>query len=289
MSQRDPLVEAFEANRDRLRGIAYRMLGSRAEAEDAVQETWLRLQRTDMAGIENLGGWLTTVVARICLDMLRSRETRGEEPLDEERDQRASSADPASDLELARSVGLALLVVLEELSPPERVAFVLHDLFDRPFSEIAPIIDKSEDATRQLASRARRRVRGAESTSAPPPDVASQVEMVEAFLSASRSGDLVKLVSMLAPDVVYRADSAAMRGKPPHEVRGAETVSKLYRGRAQGAGVALLDGRPGIVVTPKAGELMLLIHLEFGSDGRIAAIDVTGDPKRMSGTAITAV
>ena len=286
MSQPEPLHETFEANRGRPRGIAYRMLGSRAEAEDAVQEAWLRLQRSDMSAVANLGGWLTTVVARICLDMLRQRETRAEEPLDEGRDDRASTVDPAAELELARSVGLALLVVLEELSPPERVAFVLHDLFDRPFAEIAPIIGKTEEATRQLASRARRRVRGGAPESPQAPDVAAQCEIIDEFLAAARSGDLDKLVTMLAPDVTYRADSAAMRGKAPHEVRGAATVSKLYRGRAQGAGVALLDGRPGIVVTPKAGELMLMIHLTFDDDGRIAAIDVTGDPEKMRATQV---
>jgi RNA polymerase sigma-70 factor (ECF subfamily) len=288
MGEKDSLLSAFEADRGRLRGIAYRMLGSAAEAEDAVQEAWLRLQRADMRGVANLGGWLTTVVARICLDMLRLRERRGEQPLEEEREARGASIDPAGELELARSVGLALLVVLEELSPPERVAFVLHDLFDRPFSEIAPIIGKSEEAARQLASRARRRVRGAASPPASAPGVAAQCEVVEAFLAASRDGDLEKLVALLDPDVVFRADSAAMRGAPAREVRGAAAVSKLYRGRAQGAGVALLDGRPGIVVTPKAGELMLLIRLAFGDDGRIAAIDVTGDPQAMRATEIAA-
>ena len=287
MSEKDRLLSDFEASRGRLRGIAYRMLGSAAEAEDALQETWLRLQRTNMSGVANPGGWLTTVVARICLDVLRSRETRAEQPLEEASDARASGIDPAGELELARSVGLALLVVLEELSPPERVAFVLHDLFDRPFTEVAPIIGKSEEATRQLASRARRRVRGADSPSAPAPSVAAQCEIVEAFLAASRNGDLEKLVALLDPDVVYRADSAAMRGAAAREVRGAAAVSKLYRGRAQGAGLALLDGRPGIVVTPRAGELMLLIRLAFGEDGRIVAIDVTGDPGRMRATEIT--
>ena len=286
MGQTDNLAATFEANRGRLRGIAYRMLGSAAEAEDAVQETWLRLQRSDMGAVENIGGWLTTVVARICLDMLRARDTRGEEPLDEDKsDARAGGIDPAEELTLARSVGLALLVVLEELSPPERVAFVLHDLFDRPFAEIGPIIGKSEEATRQLASRARRRVRGAEAP--PAPDVAAQCELVEAFLAASRNGELEKIVAMLDPDVVFRADSAAMRGKRAQEVRGAATVSKMYKGRAQGAGLALLDGRPGIVVSPTPGRVMLVIRLTFAG-GRIAAIDVTGDPERIRATQIGA-
>ena len=284
MGQKDQLAGTFEANRGRLRGIAYRMLGSAAEAEDAVQETWLRLQRSDMGAVENLGGWLTTVVARICLDMLRSRDTRSEEPLDEEKsDARAGGIDPADELTLARSVGLALLVVLEELTPPERVAFVLHDLFDRPFAEIGPIIGKTEETTRQLASRARRRVRGAEAP--PAPDMAAQLELIEAFLAASRNGELEKLVAMLDPDVVFRAE---MGGAPAREVRGAAAVAKLYSGRAQGAGVALLDGRPGIVVTPKAGELMLLIRLSF-ANGRIAAIDVTNDPEKMRATEVSAI
>jgi RNA polymerase sigma-70 factor (ECF subfamily) len=284
MGETDQLAATFEAHRGRLRGIAYRMLGSAAEAEDAVQETWLRVQRSDMGAVENLGGWLTTVVARICLDMLRSRDTRAEEPLDEERSQaRSGGIDPAEELALARSVGLALLVVLEELSPPERVAFVLHDLFDRPFAEIGPIIGKSEEATRQLASRARRRVRGAEAP--PAPDIAAQCELVEAFLAASRNGELEKIVAMLDPEVVFRADSAAMRGKRPAEVRGAQAVSKMYKGRAQGAGLALLDGKPGIVVSPTPGEVMLLIRLTF-ADGRIAGIDVTGDPGKIRATRI---
>lgn len=286
MIQGNQLLSTFEANRGRLRGIAYRMLGSAAEAEDAVQETWLRLERSDMAGVENVGGWLTTVVARICLDMLRSRDTRGEEPLDEEKSEAtAGGIDPAEELELARSVGLALLVVLEELSPAERVAFVLHDLFDRPFGEIGSIIGKTEEATRQLASRARRRVRGAEPQ--PQADVAAQCELIEAFLAASRSGELEKIVAMLDPEVVFRADSAAMHGKRPAEVRGAESVSKMYKGRAQGAGVALLDGVPGIVVSPRPGHVMLLIRLSF-ANGRIAAIDVTGDEEKIRATEMTA-
>jgi RNA polymerase sigma-70 factor, ECF subfamily len=286
MDEKNRLAGTFEAQRGRLRGIAYRMLGSAAEAEDAVQETWLRVQRSDMGAVDNIGGWLTTVVARICLDMLRSRETRAEEPLEEDKSEaRTGGMDPAEELALARSVGLALLVVLEELSPPERVAFVLHDLFDRPFAEIGAIIGRSEEATRQLASRARRRVRGAESP--PAPDIAAQCALVEAFLAASRNGELEKLVAMLDPDVVFRADSAAMRGAPAREVRGAAAVAKLYSGRAQGAGLALLDGRPGVVVSPKPGQVMLLIRLAF-ADGRITGIEVTGDAETVRGTQIAA-
>ena len=286
MDEKNRLAETFEAQRGRLRGIAYRMLGSAAEAEDAVQETWLRVQRSDMGAVDNIGGWLTTVVARICLDMLRARDTRAEEPLEEDKSEaRAGGIDPAEELALARSVGLALLVVLEELSPPERVAFVLHDLFDRPFAEIGAIIGRSEEATRQLASRARRRVRGAESP--PAPDIAAQCELVVAFLAASRNGELEKLVAMLDPDVVFRADSAAMRGAPAREVRGAPAVAKLYSGRAQGAGLALLDGSPGIVVSPKPGQVMLLIRLAF-AEGRITGIEVTGDAAAVRGTQIAA-
>ena len=286
MDEKNRLAETFEAQRGRLRGIAYRMLGSAAEAEDAVQETWLRVQRSDMGAVDNIGGWLTTVVARICLDMLRARDTRAEEPLEEDKSEaRAGGIDPAEELALARSVGLALLVVLEELSPPERVAFVLHDMFDLSFEEIATIVDRSPVAARQLASRARRRVRGAESP--PAPDIAAQCELVEAFLAASRNGELEKLVAVLAPDVVFRADSAAMRGAPAREVRGADAVAKLYSGRAQGAGLALLDGRPGIVVSPKPGQVMLLIRLAF-ADGRITGIDVTGDAEAVRETQIAA-
>src|SRR5262249_30605165 len=198
MSRTNQLEAGFEASRPRLRALAYRMLGSAAEAEDAVQETWLRLQQADTTGIANLEGWLTTVAARICLDALRLRKSRREEPLEEEVPERGQGMDPAEELMLARSVGLALLVVLEALSPAERVAFVLHDLFDLSFAEVAPIVGRSQDATRQMVSRARRRVRGAEVRASE--DVAKQCELIEAFLAASRDGDTEKLLALLDPD-----------------------------------------------------------------------------------------
>src|SRR5258705_2362096 len=236
MDEGDVLADRFEANRTHLQAVAYRMLGSVSEADDAVQESWLRLSRAGTDDVENLRAWLTTVTARVCLDMLRSRKSRREEPLEpgapEPAESRAHGIDPADEAMLAHSVGLALLVVLEALSPAERVAFVLHDLFDLPFEEVAPIVGRSEEATRQLASRARRRVRGTE----PPAsaDRAQQRAMVDAFLAAARAGEVEKLVTMLDPDVVFRADSAAMRGGPAREVRGAAAVAKLYSGRAHG-------------------------------------------------------
>src|ERR671924_794461 len=223
MDERDWLAERFKEQRTRLRAVAYRMLGSLSEADDAVQEAWLRLVRTDASEIENLGGWLTTVVARVSLNMLRSRNVRGEEPLGVRMpDPIVDSADgtyPEHEALLADSVGLALLVVLETLSPPERLAFVLHDIFAVPFDEIAPIVDRSPDAARQLASRARRRVR-AERT-VPDADLGAQREVVEAFLAASRDGDFDRLVAVLDPDVVLRADFGAAGSR---EVRGANAV-----------------------------------------------------------------
>src|SRR5215813_48809 len=213
MSASDWLTERFEETLPHLREVAYRMLGSTGEAEDAVQETWLRLHRADTSDVANLGGWLTTVTARVCLDMLRSRKSRREDPIEglaPEPAERAPGIDPAEETRLANSVGLALLVVLDALSPAERVAFVLHDLFDLPFEEIAPIVGRSEEAARQLASRARRRVRGAETPAGA--ELRSQRALVDAFLAAARGGDLQTLISMLDPDVVFHADSKAMRG-----------------------------------------------------------------------------
>src|SRR5687768_16709753 len=226
MDEHDFLAQQFEEHRTRLRAVAYRMLGSLSEADDAVQETCLRLSRTDTDDLENLGGWLTTVVARVSLNMLRSRRTRPEQPLDDVRMpepivDRADRTDPEHEALLADSVGLALLVVLETLTPAERLAFVLHDMFAVPFDEIAPIVDRSPAAARQLASRARRRVRGA----APEPDadLARQREVVDAFLAAARAGDLEALVAVLDPDVVVRADAAAVAAGGSREVRGAQT------------------------------------------------------------------
>src|ERR1700716_1561790 len=212
MDEHEWLAEQFEANRSHLQAVAYRMLGSLSEADDAVQESWLHLSRADTSGVENLGGWLTTVVARVCLDMLRSRKSRREEPLDEQGPEpirsQESGTDPEHEAQLADSVGLALLVVLDTLAPDERLAFVLHDMFQLPFEEIAPMVDRSPEAARQLASRARRRVKGAE-IPAPDPDLARQRDVVDAFFLAARGGDFDALVVLLDPDVVLRSDFGA--------------------------------------------------------------------------------
>jgi RNA polymerase sigma-70 factor, ECF subfamily len=274
------LAEQFEAQRSHLQRVAYRMLGSLGEADDAVQEAWLRLSRSQPEGIDNLGGWLTTVVARVCLDMLRSRKSRREEPLDGEPEPAAGHAaanDPERDTELADNVGLALLVVLEALAPAERVAFVLHDMFDLPFEEIAPIVGRSPTAARQLASRARRRVQGSGKTS--QADVAGNRRVVDAFLAAARSGDMAGLLAVLDPDVVLHADRAAARLGGVSELQGAEAVAANFRGKAQEARPALLDGALGVVVAPQ-GRLLLILDLVI-VDGRIAAIDVIADPDRL--------
>src|SRR5213594_2489906 len=232
MNQHDWMAEQFEAHRQRLRTVAYRMLGSQSEADDAVQETWLRLSRVDTSGVENLGGWLTTVVGRVCLDMLRSRKSRREHPLDTTVIEPA--ADPEHEAVMADSIGLALLVVLETLSPAERVAFVLHDMFGMAFEDIAPIVGRSEVATRQLASRARRRVQGAEPAGGT--SVGSRREIVDAFLAASRGGDFTALLALLDPDVVLIADDATVRtGGIDKRVVGAERVAAQFAGRARAA------------------------------------------------------
>jgi RNA polymerase sigma-70 factor (ECF subfamily) len=255
------------------------MLGSRSEAEDAVQEAWLRLSRTDTADVGNLGGWLTTVVARICLDMLRARKTRREEPL--EVPDHGGIVDPANDPEreaaFADSVGLALLVVLQTLAPAERVAFVLHDMFDLPFDEIAPIIGRSSAATRQLASRARRRVQGVDE--APDVDFGRKRTIAEAFLTASRNGDLEGLIAVLAPDVVFRPDATAARLGTIGEMRGATDVAEAFKGRAQAAEIAIVGGELGFVVEIQ-GQLRVVVALTI-ADGRIAAIDAIADPEHL--------
>jgi len=250
MNEREWLAQRFDEHRIHLRAVAYRMLGSLSEADDAVQEAWLRLNRTDASQVENLGGWLTTVVARISLNMLRSRKSRGEEPfVDRFPDplvDRADGIDPEHEALLADSVGLALLVVLETLSPPERLAFVLHDIFAVPFDEIAPIVDRSPEAARQLASRARRRVR-AEST-VPDADLETQREVVDAFLAAARDGDFERLLEVLDPDVVLRADFGPHAGS--QELHGAATVASRALGYAQlGLEIrpALINGVAGAV------------------------------------------
>jgi len=279
MDKKKWLADEFEANRAHLRAAAYRMLGSRSEADDAVQEAWLRLSRTDTTGVDNLGGWLTTVVARICLDMLRARKTRREEPL--EMPVHAGIADPANnperDAAFADSIGVALLVVLQTLAPAERVAFVLHDMFDLPFDEIAPIIGRSSAAARQLASRARRRVQG--TGEAPDVDLNRKRTIAEAFLIASRNGDLQALIAILAPDVVFRPDAAAARMGNVGELRGAPAIAKAFRGRAQAAELALIDGELGFVVRIK-GELRVVGALTI-VDGVIVAIDAIADPDHL--------
>jgi RNA polymerase sigma-70 factor (ECF subfamily) len=254
------------------------MLGSLSEADDAIQEAWLRLSRSDSREIGNLGGWLTTVVARICLDMLRSRKSRREEPIGPHVPEPVASPD-ATEQEalLADSVGLALLVVLQTLTPAERIAFVLHDMFDVPFDDVAPIVGRTPAAARQLASRARRRVQGADKT--PEPDVAGQKQVVDAFLTAARGGDFEGLLKLLDPDVVARADLTAAQMGGLAEIRGADAVAKFYQGRAQAARTALIDGAIGVVVAPN-GRLMLAIHVTI-TNGRIAAMDVVADPGRL--------
>jgi RNA polymerase sigma-70 factor, ECF subfamily len=280
MENQNFLAEQFEAHRSHLHRVAYRMLGSSGEADDAVQEAWLRLSRSETTGIDNLGGWLTTVVARVCLDVLRSRKARREEPLDGEPEPAAGHAvtgDPQREAELADNVGLALLVVLEALAPAERVAFVLHDMFDLPFEEIAPIVGRSPTAARQLASRARRRVHGKAKTS--DADVARQRPVVDAFLAAARSGDMAGLLAVLDPDVVLRADRTAMRLGDVAELHGAEAVAANFRGKAQAARPALVDGALGVVVAPQ-GRLLLVLNFSFAGD-RISAIEVVADPDRL--------
>jgi RNA polymerase sigma factor (sigma-70 family) len=273
------LAERFEANRGHLQRVAYRMLGSVPEAEDAVQEAWLRLSRSDTGEVANLGGWLTTVVARICLDMLRSRNVRKEEALDARTPEPAAPDAAEQEALLADSVGLAMLVVLQTLTPAERIAFVMHDMFDLPFDEIAPVVGRSSEATRQLASRARRRVRGAPAV--PEAEVSRQRAVVDAFLRASRDGDLQGLLGLLDPDVVVRADAAAVRLGDAPELRGAEAVAQKFKGRAQLARIALVDGRVGVVVAPRGRLLVVLLPTVV--DGRIVALEAVADPARLQG------
>ena len=270
------LAERFEESRDHLRAVAYRMLGSRSEADDAVQEAWLKLSRSETGGVENLRGWLTTVVARVCLDMLRSRRSRREEPLDAHEPEPVGDAD--HDAMLADSVGVALLVVLKTLAPAERVAFVLHDMFDLPFDEIAPIVGRTPAAARQLASRARRRVRGV--TSVPDSDTTRKREIVDAFLAASRGGDMAALLAVLDPEVVLRADSAAVQMGASTEVRGAEAVAATFSGRARVAQPALVNGAAGAVWAP-GGRPRVVFGFTI-TDGKIVAIDLVADPEGLA-------
>ena len=286
MAEQEFLAEQFESNRNHLRRVAYRMLGSQAEADDAVQEAWLRLARSDAGEIGNLGGWLTTVVARVCLDMLRGRKSRREDPMGPDVPEPiASGTNPEQDLQMADSVGLALLVVLETLAPAERIAFVLHDMFDLSFEEIAPIVGRSSTAARQLASRARRRVQGAGKDI--DADVAGQQKVVDAFLAASRDGDFEGLLAVLDPDVVVRADDAAMQLGAARETRGAQAVAKTYMGRAQSARSALMDGVVGAIVVPR-GRLLLVLDFAI-ANGKIVAIDAVADPERLSAIDLSAL
>jgi len=283
MGEQEWLAQQFEEYRPHLRAVAYRMLGSLSEAEDAVQDAWLRLSRADAGEIENLGGWLTTVVARVALNMLRSRGTRREQPLDvrvpDPIIDPADGTDPEHEAILADSVGLALLVVLETLSPPERLAFVLHDMFAVPFDEIAMILERSPEATRQLASRARRRVRGAPTL--PDEHLSAQWEVVEAFLTAARKGDFDALVAVLDPDVVLRAD-AGLTGLSRH-VRGAETVAgqaSMWSRVNLTFDRALVNGGPGLV-SWRDGRPFSVAAVTV-REGRIVELDILADPERLA-------
>ena len=296
MDQHDWLAEQFEANRPHLRSVAYRMLGSLAEADDAVQESWLHLSRAGTSGVKNLGGWLTTVVARVCLDMLRSRQSRPEESLGERTPDpiasREDGIDPEHEAVTADSVGLALLVVLETLAPAERLAFVLHDLFGVTFDEIAPIVGRSPTAARQLASRARRRVQGAgaapDADRARDPEVADvdrvrQREIVDAFLAASRGGDFEALLALLDPDVVFRADGAAVKAGVKAgisaESRGASAVAGIFLKAGNTAQLALIDGAAGSVWAP--GGRPRVAFAFTVAHGKVVAIEMVADPERL--------
>ncbi|MEV5104523.1 RNA polymerase sigma factor SigJ [Streptomyces massasporeus] len=293
MTGSEELAHRFEEHRGHLKAVAYRMLGSLSEAEDAVQEAWLKLSRTDTDDIQNLGGWLTTVTGRVCLDMLRSRTARREEPMGDNRDtvgafvpdpvlRPLSHIDPAEEVLQADSVGLALLVVLENLAPDERLTFVLHDMFAVPFDDIAPIVERSAAATRQLASRARRRVRGA--TPSDEPDLGLQKQVLDAFLAASRAGDFEALVALLHPDVLLRADSGALvRGAAASKlVRGAKAVAEqalMFAPFARSAELVLVNGSVGMINTSE-GRVQSVMGVTI-ADGRITDMYILADPERL--------
>jgi RNA polymerase sigma-70 factor (ECF subfamily) len=285
MAESDWLAEGFERNRTRLRAVAYRMLGSFAEADDAVQEAWLRLSRSDASGVDNLAGWLTTIVARVCLNVLRSRHTRREELMGvhvpDPVVSRADGTSPEDEALLADSVGLALQVVLETLAPAERLAFVLHDMFDLPFDEIAPMVGRSPATARQLASRARRRVRGADART-PDPDLARQRAVVDAFFAAAHHGDLDALVAVLDPDVVLRSDGGTAHPEASGVLHGAAAVAGRALMVAQPSALkrpALVNGAAGVVVT-LGGQPVAVMGFTV-SRGKIAEIDVIIDPERL--------
>jgi RNA polymerase sigma-70 factor (ECF subfamily) len=287
MYEQDWLADRFEENRSHLRGVAYRMLGSLSEADDALQETWLRLSRSDAAGIDNLPGWLTTVVARICLDILRARSSRREEVLPGDTAGTAGSSrghgiDPEQEAVMADAVGVAVLVVLDRLAPAERLAFVLHDMFGLSFDEISPIVGRSTIATRQLASRARRRVQGA--GPAANSDVKRQRELTDAFLTALRNGDIESLVNVLDPDVVVRIDEGVARSGVPREIHGALNWAKGAVAFSRGVGVhnvepALVDGTVGLVWAPN-GKMLRAVRFTFAQE-KIVQVDIIGDPVRL--------
>jgi RNA polymerase sigma factor (sigma-70 family) len=285
MDENEWLADRFEEHRGHLRAVAYRMLGSLTEADDAVQDTWLRLSRAGASDVENLGGWLTTIVARVCLNMLRSRNTRREEPLGVHLPDpvisREGELQPEEEALLADSVGLALLVVLDSLSPAERLAFVLHDMFELPFEEIAPMVGRSPAAARQLASRARRRVRGAE-IPAPDPDLARQRNVVDAFFLAARGGDFDALVALLHPDVVLRADFGARRPGASTVIHGAAAVARqAVMGALPAANLhpALVNGAAGMVVTVRGRPFAVLGFTV--AEGKIVEVDAIADPERI--------
>ncbi len=285
MKREESLVERFESQRPRLRAIAYRILGSLPEAEDAVQEAWIRLRNADINRVENLEGWLTTVTARICLDMLRARKSRREESLEFHEFDRTmpsyTSMNPEAESALAESVGLALLVVLKTLTPAERVAFVLHDVFEYPFDAIAPIVQRSTTATRQLASRARRRVQGTPKTSSG--EIEDQQKAVNAFLEAAREGNVAGLIAVLDPDVELRADASASPSGLATEIRGAESVAKVavaFSGRARFGQIGLVNGAVGIIVAPR-GDLQVVLEFTI-ANGKVVKLEVVADPTRLN-------
>jgi RNA polymerase sigma factor (sigma-70 family) len=278
---RDWLAERFEGHRGHLRAVAYRMLGSASEADDAVQEAWLRLDRADTSDVQNLGGWLTTVVARVCLDMLRARRSRREEPHGAQPPEPTlgdeGGIDPEREVLLADAIGPALLVVLDTLAPAERLAFVLHDMFAVPFDEIAAILGRSPDAAKMLASRARRRVQGA--AAVPDTDLSRQRAVVDAFLAAARGGDFEALLAVLDPDVVVRADRAAVRAGASREVRGAAAVAGTFSGRARFTRPALVNGAAGAVWAPGGRPRVVFGFTITG--GKVVGIELLADPERL--------
>ena len=292
MIEQQWLAEQFDAHRGHLRGVAYRMLGSSSEAEDAVQNAWLKVSRADVESVDNLGGWLTTVVARVCLDMLRTRKSRREESLDEPAVSAPRSgripSDPEQETLLADSVGVALLVVLNTLEPAERLAFVLHDMFGMPFEEIGPVVGRTPAAARQLASRARRRVRGSPAIEAT--ELARQRQVVEAFLSAVRAGDFEGLLAVLDPDVVVRLDAAAGAAGGPREIRGARRWAQgalAFSRAVHGAEAALVNGTVGVVLAPR-GRLFRALQFRI-KDGKIAEVEVIADARRLNQLEIAAL